>query len=289
MPGPRTGRGSRRRRTARLAALTLFAAPLLAGCAKDTTDQMKRLALPSGASDRAHYVQHLWIGTWIAAGIIGVFVWGLIFWSSGRYRRRSEDHVPRQVRYNLPIEMLYTIAPVIVIMVLFFFTIQGDNNLDRRVAHPDHTITVTAQQWSWTFNYVNDKALDGHTDVYDIGTPAVAPVLWLPEGQSVRFTLHSPDVIHSFWVPAFLFKLDVIPGRANSFDLTPDKLGTFAGRCAELCGLEHSRMLFTVRIVTPSQYKKHLQTLQAEGQTGILLGGSNSDTVAGLASSGGGG
>jgi cytochrome c oxidase subunit 2 len=269
-----------------VAVLCTFA---LSGCSKDTTGQLKRLALPTSASDRAHYVQTLWIGTWIAAGIIGVFVWGLIFWSATRYRRRSDDEVPRQVRYNLPIEMLYTIAPVIVILVLFFFTINGDNNVDRKVAHPQHTITVTAQQWSWTFNYVNDRSLDGRTDVYDIGTPAAAPVLWLPKGQSVRFTLHSPDVIHSFWVPSFLFKLDVIPGRANSFDLTPDRIGTYAGRCAELCGLEHSRMLFTLKVVTPSQYAQHLRALKNEGQVGVLLGGSNSDTVAGLASSGGGG
>jgi cytochrome c oxidase subunit 2 len=244
---------------------------------------MKRLGFPQGVSDRSHYIQDLWIGAWIAAGAVGVFVWGLIFWSSIRYRRRDPNQpAPPQVRYNLPIEMLYTVAPVIVILVLFFFTVKADDNVYRKVANPDHTITVTAQQWSWTFNYVNDKALDGTTDVWETGTPAKPPELWLAKGQTVNFTLHSPDVIHSFWVPAFLFKMDVIPGRENTFSLRPEKAGTFAGRCAELCGLEHSRMLFTVKIVSPSAYAQHLRDLQAKGNTGILLGGSDADTPAGL-------
>jgi cytochrome c oxidase subunit 2 len=278
---------ARWRRIGVISAVAVSSAIVLGGCSKDTTEQLKRLGFPSGVSDRAHYVQDLWIGAWIAAGAIGVFVWGLILWSSIRYRRRGSSHVPPQVRYNLPIEMLYTVAPLIVILVLFFYTVKADDNIYRKVKHPDHTITVTAQQWSWTFNYVNDRALDGSTDVFDVGTPAQKPVLWLPKGQTVAFTLHSPDVIHSFWIPAFLFKLDVIPGRQNSFSLTPTKEGTFDGRCAELCGLEHSRMLFTVKIVSPRAYANHLSDLASKGQIGILLGGSNADKPAGLDGSGG--
>ncbi len=266
-----------------------FSPLLLGGCSKDTVDQMKRLGLPQSSDDRSAYMFDLWIGAWITAGLIGVLVWGLIFWTSFHYRRRGDDEVPRQVRYNLPMEMLYTVAPVIIILVLFFFTVKTDNQIGEKVTHPDHTITVTAQQWSWTFNYVDDKALGGHTDVYDIGTPALKPTLWLPVGESVTFTLHSPDVIHSFWVPSFYFKMDVIPGRHNSFSMTPTRLGQFDGRCAELCGLHHSRMLFTVNIVTPAQYDAHLRDLRHKGQTGLLLGGSHADTPAGLSTNEGAG
>jgi cytochrome c oxidase subunit 2 len=130
-------------------------------------------------------------------------------------------------------------------------------------ADPDHTINVVGHQWSWSFNYV-----DG--DVYEAGTPARRPTLYLPKDQTVLFELTSTDVVHSFWVPNFLFKMDVIPGRQNEFAITPTREGTFAGKCAELCGFDHSRMLFTVKVVSPQEYEAHLAELRARGQTGQL-------------------
>ncbi len=141
---------------------------------------------------------------------------------------------------------------------------------------------MVGQQWSWTFNYVRDPALGGHTTVFDSGTPAYQPTLVLPVNRSVKFVLTSPDVIHSFWVPAFLEKMDVIPGRRNTFELTPTRLGRFDGRCAELCGTYHSRMLFNVRVVTAPQYARYLRRLEAAGNTGLALGGSRADQVYGL-------
>ena len=129
---------------------------------------------------------------------------------------------------------------------------------------------------------VHDKALDGHTNVYESGTTAYRPTLVLPVNESVRFNLSSPDVIHSFWVPAFLMKMDVVPGRDNHFELTPTRKGTYVGRCAELCGTYHSRMLFNVKVVSASDYAKYLQALKSKGQTGLALGGSNARTQAGL-------
>ncbi|MBA3308698.1 MAG: hypothetical protein H0U28_01375, partial [Nocardioidaceae bacterium] len=98
-------------------------AAVLAGCSKQDSEQVGRLALPEPASDRAMYTKDLWGGAWLAAAVVGVFVWGLIIWVVVRYRRRSEDEVPTQTRYNLPIEVLYTIAPLIIIAVLFYFTV----------------------------------------------------------------------------------------------------------------------------------------------------------------------
>jgi cytochrome c oxidase subunit 2 len=259
--------------------LGLLSLSLLTGCSEETTDQFKRLGLPDPASDRTEYIHDLWIGAWIAAWIVGAFMWGLILWVIIRYRRRSREDLPTQVRYNLPLEVLYTVAPIIIVAVLFFFTVETQNDVLEKVDDPDHEVIVTAQQWSWTFNYIDEE---GVGDVYDRGTPAHLPQLWLVEDQTVTFTLHSPDVIHSFWVPSFYFKLDVIPGRDQSFSLTPTEQGEFAGRCAELCGFAHSRMLFTVRVVSQEDFERHMRALEERGQTGVLLGGERTTTVAGL-------
>ncbi|MBA2772544.1 MAG: cytochrome c oxidase subunit II [Nocardioidaceae bacterium] len=261
---------------------------LLTGCSEETTEQWKRLGLPEAASDRADYVHDLWMGAWIAAFIIGGFTWALMGWVSVRYRRRREDELPAQVRYNLPIEVLYSIAPVIVVVVLFFFTVQTQDKELAEVSNPDHEVVVTAQQWSWTFNYAKESGAGGE-DVYDTGTPAQDPELWLVEDETVNFTLHSPDVIHSFWVPSFYFKLDVIPGLDHGFSMTPTKAGTFVGRCAELCGQHHSRMLFKVIVTDRQTFDEHMQELRDAGQTGVLRGGRESETVDGLDTAAGGG
>ena len=89
-------------------------------------------------------------------------------------------------------------------------------------------------------------------------------------------------MIHSFWVPAFLFKMDVIPGRTNQFEVTPNKEGTFIGKCAELCGVDHSRMLFTVKVVSQAEFDAHMQELRAKGQIGQLTSGRTTDAAQGV-------
>jgi cytochrome c oxidase subunit 2 len=143
-------------------------------------------------------------------------------------------------------------------------------------------VKVVGQQWSWTFNYYNDQALGGSTSVYEVGTPAQLPTLYLPVGESVKFELISPDVIHDFWVPAFTYKMDVVPGRNNSWSMTPTREGTFAGKCAELCGTYHSRMLFNVKVVSHDQYVAELKKLQAAGNVGLAIGGSEAHLQDGL-------
>jgi cytochrome c oxidase subunit 2 len=278
-----TERTTRRLRIRRVGASAagLLLLLVLSGCSEETTDQWKRLGLPPPASDRSPYMHDLWIGSWIAAGIVGFFVWGLIGWCVIRYRRRNDDEVPVQMRYNLPIEVLYTIAPVIIVAVLFFFTVEKQNKMLEDVANPDHTVLVTAQQWNWTFSYLGEDAVGGQ-DVYQSGTPAYPSELWLVKGETVRFNLHSPDVAHDFWVPAFYFKQDVLPGVDNQFSMTPTTEGRFEGRCAELCGQQHSRMLFTVVVVDQAAYDAHLQDLADAGQFGAPTGGEDSYGVKGL-------
>lgn len=268
---------------------------LLSGCSQHDKDTWKRIAMPAPRSAEAPHILHLWQGAWIAAMITGVIVWALIFYAAFRFRRRSDDEVPVQTRYNLPIEIFYTLAPVMMVIVFFFFTVKAQNDSLHDFEHPDTTITVVGQQWSWTFNYnltyndsykpgTNDKApmfvpasstLGPSTVAHDTGTTADRPTLWLPLGKKVEFHLYSPDVIHSFWSTDFLFKMDVVPGRDNHFGLVPTRLGEFEGRCAELCGLYHSRMLFNVKVVTPQQYAAHIaQLAKSPATAGQATGGS---------------
>ena len=247
------------------------AALALSGCSQDTLDQWGRWGMPASASEQAPWIGNLWNGAWIASMVIGVFVWGLIFWVMFRYRRKNDKEVPRQTRYNLPLEILYTLVPFLIIGVLFFFTVQSqDNVLAKTPGGAAHTVNVLGQKWSWTFNHMEDQNPAVGAVVHEGGTIEKIPDLYLPVNESVRFNLTSADVIHSFWVPEFYFKLDVIPGHPNSFDVTPNRTGTFLAKCAELCGTYHSAMLFNVHVVSVDEYNAYLKGLLAKGQTGEL-------------------
>ncbi|MFD5544358.1 cytochrome c oxidase subunit II [Streptomyces sp. NPDC127079] len=272
------------------------------GC---TYKDFPRLGMPTPTTEEAPRILSLWQGSWAAALAVGVLVWGLIIWSAIFHRRsRTKIEVPAQTRYNMPIEALYTVVPIIIISVLFYFTARDETKLLSLSKKPDVTVNVVGFQWSWGFNYITpvdgvngdaktDANLDAIPDrfkkdfpaaaggVYDVGTPGTrnpqtgnpGPTLWLPEGETVRFVLTSRDVIHSFWVVPFLMKMDVIPGHTNSFQVTPNQQGTFLGKCAELCGVDHSRMLFNVKVVSPERYQQHLKDLAKKGQTGYIPAG----------------
>ena len=100
-----------------------------------------------------------------------------------------------------------------------------------------------------------------------------ASVLKVLVDEKVKFELTSPDVIHSFWIPAFLMKMDVVPGRNNQFAVTPNTEGEFVGKCAELCGVDHSRMLFDVKVVSRAEYDAHIADLRERGQVGKIDSG----------------
>ena len=254
-----------------LAGSVLGATLALVGCSAETTAQWGRFGLPEAASDRTPLVGNLWVGAWITSLVVGVFVLGLIFWVMIRYRKKQPDEQPLQVRYNLPLELLYTLVPFLIIGVLFFYTVQAQNGvLAKETTKPLTTVNVVGQKWAWTFNYMEADNPAVGAIVHQAGTIDKIPDLYLPVNKPVRFNLASADVIHSFWVPAFYFKLDVIPGRLNSFDVTPDKLGTYSGKCAELCGTYHAAMLFTVHVVTEQEYIAYLNTLKAAGQVGEI-------------------
>ncbi len=266
------------------------AALFLSGCSPEEEGSIKRLAMPVASTKEAPLIHDLWMWSWLAAMVTGVVVWGLILYAAVRYRRRSETEIPVQTRYNLPIEIFYTIAPVMMVIVFFYFTVDTQNKVLHVDDNPDQNVTVVGQQWSWTFNYnlKCDKDKDAYEDdgdgevVYEGGTTADRPTLWLVKDESVTITLDSPDVIHSFWVPGFLFKMDVVPGRHNTFTITPTRSGKFEGRCAELCGVYHSRMLFNVNVVDQAEYDEHLDDLAEQGNTGPALGAKQNVQTPGL-------
>ncbi len=264
---------------------------LLSGCSVDEDSDVMRLAMPIPSTEEAQYIYDLWAWSWLAAMVTGVLTWGLMFYVFVRYRRRSESEIPVQTRYNLPIEIFYTVAPVMMVVVFFFWTVETQDkvlhaptDLVAANAEADINITVVGQQWNWTFNYAKgSNALGGET-VWESGTPNQVETLYLVENKSVSINLYSPDVIHSFWVPNFLFKMDIVPGRntQNHFTFTPNRAGTFDGRCAELCGAYHSRMLFNVKVVDQAEFDLHMQELKDRGNIGENLGGSSVREVPGL-------
>ena len=242
----------------------------LSGCGESA----KRGFLPQGVTDQSARITSLWNGSWLAALGVGVLVWGLIAWCVVAYRRKkNDDELPEQLRYNVPIEILYTIVPVFMIAVLFTYTARDETALMDVSKTPDVTVNVVAKQWNWDFNYVDAGTYESGTLVKLTGEPGVAstlPALYLPVNKRVEFVLTSRDVIHSFWVPQFLRKLDVIPGKVNRFQVVPTEVGTFQGKCAELCGAYHSSMLFQVKVVSQVAFDAHLAELKAKGNIGML-------------------
>jgi cytochrome c oxidase subunit 2 len=270
VPAPRPSRRrTALRRTAAVAALPVLAFTL-SGCAGRVQDGF----LPRAVTENGERVTTLWNGAWIAALAVGVLVWGLILWCVVAYRRRKDDtELPVQLRYNVPMEILYTVVPVFMIAVLFYYTQRDESALLDHSQKPDVTINVVAKKWSWDFNYVNADTYESGTQAELTGKPGAEeslPTLYLPVNQRVEFVLTARDVIHSFWVPAFLQKLDMIPGRVNKFQVVPTQTGDFKGKCAELCGDYHSQMLFNVKVVDQAAYEAHLADLKAQGNNGQL-------------------
>ncbi|WGW14029.1 cytochrome c oxidase subunit II [Saxibacter everestensis] len=246
---------------------------LTSGC---SMAQFKRGYLPEesvGATDHTDRIMTLWNGSWAAGLIVGVITWALIIWCVVVYRRRKgETGMPVQLRYNMPIETFYIVVPVLMVMVLFFFTVR-DQEAIQKPNDPTVVIEAVGKQWAWDFNYVTDNVYYAGVQTNLDGTEEPgknSPVLYLPEGERIEMKLRSRDVIHSFWIPAFLQKRDMIPGRESSIYFEPQKEGTYVGKCAELCGEYHSEMLFNVKVVPKSEYDAYIQKLKAEGNVGQL-------------------
>ena len=269
-PGRRGSRG----RVVRLVALMALIAPFTAGC---TVEDVIRFGWPVGVTPQAEAMRHLWTWSGIAALVVGVITWGAMFWAMIFHRKRKDSDpgiVPRQTQYNLPVELIFTVVPAVIVAVLFGFTVSVQNYVEVDPPNPDLKVDVTAFQWQWKFSYTGSNGADGQP-ISTLGTSDTIPLLVLPTGESIEFTQHSNDVIHSFWIPEFLFKRDVFPlPNVNDQDNTwtidrIDREGAFVGRCAELCGSYHSQMNFEVRALSKDKFDQWLQLRsQTNPQTG---------------------
>lgn len=241
---------------------------LLSGCSiEDWGSAFGHFGWPSrGISLQAHEMYDLWIASTIAALTVGIGVWGLIFWCVIRYRKRGEE-LPVQTRFNMPMEILYTVTPVLIVAVLFYYTAIVQTNVDKLSKNPDQVVEVVAFKWNWQFNYRDGMGEQANTVASTVGSSDVIPILVVPVGEKIRFEETSKDVIHSFWVPEMLFKRDVFPGNVrNVFEVTLDKTGRYVGRCAELCGTYHAFMNFELVVVEPAEFQRFL-TAKKAGQS----------------------
>ena len=259
----------------RIAALgvSLSATVLLTGC----SPELERGFLPDswGVTNHTDRIINLWNTSWIVLMLVGLLSWGLMAWALVVYRRRKgETFIPQQLRYNMPIETLFTVIPLILVVGFFAFTARDMTAIEAKTENPDITIEVVAKQWSWDFNYVNENVYFSGIQAQFTGTEEnimeTLPTLYLPVGKTVQIDLTSRDVIHSFWVVDFLYKKDMFPAMTNHMYFTPLKEGTYVGKCAELCGEYHSMMLFNVKVVSEAEYLAQTAALAAAGNVGQL-------------------
>jgi len=254
--------------------LALITTVALAGC----TTQMQLGWLPTepGTTNQVDRVIGLWVTSWIVLLVVGVITWGLIIWAAIVYRRRKgQTGLPVQLRYNMPIEVFYTVVPLILVLGFFAFTARDQEIIEEPLADPDVSIEVYGKRWAWDFNYLTDGVYYSGIQAQETGPnntidASTLPTLYLPVGQKVEIKIESRDVIHSFWIVDFLYKKDMIPAKTNYWYFIPEKEGTYAGKCAELCGEYHSLMLFNVEVVSQAEYDAYIESLRAEGNVGRL-------------------
>ena len=194
------------------------------------------------------------------AVVIFLLVEGLIVWSVIRYRRKPGDDVlPAQTHGNNAAEIVWTVVPTIIVIFLFVISWQTLNSVEAVKADPALKVRAVAGQFQWSFDYLPADAKADAKAIFSVTAPTGADGgLKLPAGQTTHLFLFSPDVIHAFYVPQFLFKRDVVPGVVNSFDLTlpaEDAGQTYRGQCAELCGIGHRIMVFEVHALAPADFQ----------------------------------
>ncbi|MEI8127005.1 MAG: cytochrome c oxidase subunit II [Actinomycetota bacterium] len=241
-PQPPQGAPARSGRSRRLRGLIAlpFAALILSGCTVPSFGA-KKSDTTTGLS-----TYHLWQGFSIAAAIIGGGTLLLILYAVLRYRRK-DDSIPKQSQYHIPLELLYTILPILIVIGLFATTLVVENKV---VAEPktSYVVNINAFQWGWKFSYPGTNALV-------VGQTTQKPTMMMPLGVDVHFNLTSSDVVHGFYVPDFNFSRYALPGVTNNFTFHAMKTGTFFGQCTQLCGLYHSLMFFQVKVVSLPEYR----------------------------------
>jgi cytochrome c oxidase subunit 2 len=221
---------------------------------------------PIAVTEQGTKVRELYTIVFLIAVAIFLIVEGLILWTVIRYRRKpGDDTLPPQTHGNNIAEFVWTIVPTLIVVFLFIVSWQTLNVVDTNTS-PTTRIRALAGQFQWQFDYLSE---DGRTILYTqlLPTEASGGGMVVPAGRTIQLSLASQDVIHAFYVPQFLFKRDVVPGRTNTFEFKvndTDAGQTFRGQCAELCGTGHSIMLFDVIAKTGPEFDAWLQAQIAQ-------------------------
>jgi cytochrome c oxidase subunit II len=232
---------------------------------------------PTAATTQAQDTRGLYDIVFALAIAIFLAVEGLIIWSIIRYRRKPGDVVlPPQTHGNNLVEIIWTVIPTVIVLYLFAISYQTLTTVNTVSDAPDVRVHAVAAQFQWKFEYLDGSGnvMASQTVPYYATTSADCTQasmtnagcggMALPVGKKIQMTLDSPDVIHAWYVPRFLFKRDVIPGQTNRFEFTidPGDAGqAFRGQCAELCGTGHRTMLFTVLGLSSADYNAWLASL----------------------------
>jgi len=227
---------------------------------------------PVQASTQAHETDTLYHVLVIASIPIFVLVASVVLYSVWQFRMKPGEELKDgpPIHGNTRLEVLWTAFPAALLLGLVGYSFAVLHNNEQKPAR-EIQIGVTAQQFAWTYQY--PPSLTG-------GAPVNSYQLYVPKGESVFFNLHSKDVIHTFWIPAFRVQEDVVPGIPTHYPVTPDRLGSYPVVCNLLCGLGHSLMRSRVHVVTQAQFRAWLGS-QASSTSGGAAGAGAAPTTAG--------
>jgi cytochrome c oxidase subunit II len=185
----------------------------------------------------------------------------LLLWCAVRFNRRANP-TPARFSHNTPIEVIWTVVPVLILMFIAIFSFKLLYAF-HDMPPPDVTVKATGNQWYWTYEYPDQKIAEYTSNVLPEdkakaeGVPyrlaSTAPMV-VPVGKVVRVLTTGADVIHSWTVPAFGVKIDAIPGRVNQTWFKAERVGTYYGQCSELCGIDHAFMPIEVRVVSQADF-----------------------------------
>ena len=203
--------------------------------------------------------------------VISLFVLGLMLWAMYRYRAKANP-VPSKTSHNTLIEIIWTLVPVLILVVIAVPSIRLVAN-QYSPPKADLTVKVIGNQWYWSYQYPDNGDFEivsnmlkekgevaadqrSRTDADGPRLLAVDERMVVPAGATVKVIVTSADVIHSFAVPAFWLKMDAVPGRLNEtwFKVPADKTGVYFGQCSELCGARHGYMPIAVEVVSPAKF-----------------------------------
>jgi cytochrome c oxidase subunit 2 len=229
------------------------------------------LGAPEPATEQGDSFVSTWRVFLYGAIAVALLIWVLVLVAVVRFRRRS-DRYPNQKQYNIPFEVVYTTLPLVAVAGLFTLTVFAENRFTELADDPDLRVEVTGYQWGWQFTYP-DQGITVTSGASE------EPTLMLPVGQTVQLHLVTRDVIHSFWVPEFLEKRDLIPQVDNTIDVEIVRPGEWTGRCAEYCGLDHWQMRFTTKAVDEAEFDRWVD--EARQQPQPIVAGTDADLAGG--------